>query len=69
MVCQKFCTAWPKCPFYKWLKWHSVHYPANYHAVGFTHGYGFCGYRNKRCSEMSAKECYKNPLRKEETKK
>lgn len=59
MVCQKLCTAGPKCPFYKWLKWSQRYHPADYHTIGFTHGYGFCGYCKKRCSEVKAKECYK----------
>lgn len=30
--------------------WTQTHYPANYHAIGFSHAYGFCCAYNQRCS-------------------
>ena len=30
--------------------WTQTYFPANYHAVGFSHAHGFCIAYNQRCS-------------------
>lgn len=37
--------------------WSQVHCPANYHAIGINHAYGYCQLLKKRCSEVTKNEC------------
>ena len=44
------------CSHYERRTWSAKHYPADYHAIGMTHAYGYCLLYQKRCSEVK-KRC------------
>lgn len=45
------------CEFFKEKKYSITHYPANYHAVGFSYKYGFCEKKKNRCINVKKSEC------------
>lgn len=47
--CEKYCEQ------YQRKTWTQYYEPKNYHAIGFTHAYGFCRKNNCRCAEV--KKC------------
>lgn len=42
-----------ECNHYERRRWAQYYEPANYHAIGFTHAYGYCKKYGKRCSDVT----------------
>ena len=47
------------CPFFQRLTWDQRYQPKNYHAVGFSHAYGWCKLNSKRVVNVKKSECGK----------
>lgn len=45
------------CPFFQRLTWDQRYQPKNYHAVGFSHAYGWCKLKSKRVANVKKREC------------
>lgn len=54
-----------KCRFHKRRTFSTYHIPLNYHAIGFSHAYGYCEKHKKRCSEVKRCEVYKEGVENE----
>ena len=46
-----------KCKHHKRRVWSQYYQPANYHAIGQSHAYGYCTAYEKRC--LSVRKCDK----------
>lgn len=44
-----------KCKHYKRYVWSQYYQPANYHAIGQSHAYGYCTAYDRRC--LQVKRC------------
>ena len=50
-----------KCLYYQRKTWSQYYKPNNYHAIGFSHAYGYCKKHNQRCLEIKKCEVTETP--------
>lgn len=51
-----------KCRFFRERRWSQYYEPKNYHAIGFTHKYGYCALMKQRCTEVKTIDCTPNQM-------
>lgn len=44
-----------ECKHYSYRRWSLSYQPANYHAIGMSHAYGYCKQYDMRCANV--KKC------------
>ena len=51
-----------KCRYFRKHRWSQRYEPKNYHAIGFSHVYGWCAYMKKRCIDVKKNDCIPNQV-------
>ena len=41
------------CEYYERRRWSHRYEPSRYHAIGMSHGYGYCLKHQRRCSQIT----------------